>query len=902
MFQKICRWLVAALVVFALGCGSGDMTPSSYDQLGDETETAAAAAVAAAVPLDGSCRPAPSVFVAKLTGSQVVPPNASTAVGNAVVVLSPDETGITVVLQFSGIATGTSSGGAHIHGPAAPGTNNAILFNFSLQDGIVGASALGRHFLLTPQQVAELKAGQFYIDVHSPAFPAGEIRAQLAPPRPSSLFVTTLSSAQEVTPNSSLATGKGVAVLLPDESLLALTIDWSGLSSNAFAAHVHGVAPVGSNAAILFDQPSLPLSTGGSSGPWFFSLTQAQVAQLRSGLMYADVHSSSFPSGEIRGQLSMPNGNCAFCEPLPKVFTTTLSGAQQVPSNGSAGTGTAAVILSPNETSMAVSLTFSGLGSSSTSAHIHGPAAPGTSAAILFTLNPGLGSNGGTVINSSFALTPAQAAQLKAGQLYVDVHSSSFPAGELRGQLVPPSTSSLFTGSLSSAQEVTPASSFATGKSIAVLSPNGSTLAVSLDYSGLSADASSAHVHGPAAAGSSAAILFNLPPATFTNGIGPLFFGVDSTQVSQLVGGLYYTDVHTASFPAGEIRGQLLAPSHTCSLCGGVPCPSPIALAPTADAFVRDGSSAGTNFGSSTTLNVKTSSAGFNRDTYMKFDLTSATNVVSAKLRFTARSSDSSAITLAAFPVADSSWIESTINWNTRPALGTSQLSSVTVTGNALATYELDVTGFVQNEKAAGRNLISIGLHSPTSTSALAGLNSREAAANVPQLVLTTASSSNPIADAHVRDGSSAGTNFGTAQALELKTSTSGFNRDGYLKFALTGASNITSAKLRFFATSSQGTAIPIAAFPVSDTSWSETAITWNNRPARGATQLGSVTVNGAALARYEIDVTSYLRSEKALGHSLVTIGLHATSSTTTLATMNSREAAGNRPELVITN
>jgi photosystem II stability/assembly factor-like uncharacterized protein len=328
-----------------------------------------------------------------------------------------------------------------------------------------------------------------------------------------------------------------------------------------------------------------------------------------------------------------------------------------------------------------------------------------------------------------------------------------------------------------------------------------------------------------------------------------------------------------------------------------------ITLSPTADAHVRDGSTAATNFGTSATLEVKLSTAGFNRDTYMKFDTSSASSVAAAKLQFWATSSQGTAITIAAFPVADTSWTESGITWNNKPALGATQIASVVANGTPLTQYEIDVTSYVKSEKAAGRNVVTLGLHSPTSTTTLATLNSKEAASNKPVLVITpvTGITLSPTADAYVRDGSSAATNFGTATSLNVKLNTSGFNRDSYLKFDLSSASSITSAKLQFFATSSEGTAITVAAFPVSNTTWTETGITWNNKPALGATQIGSVVVNGTPLVMYQIDVTSYAKSEKMAGRNVITLGLHGPASTSTLCTLNSREAASNGPSLVIT-
>jgi len=112
----------------------------------------------------------------------------------------------------------------------------------------------------------------------------------------------------------------------------------------------------------------------------------------------------------------------------PLLFTATLNGAQETPPNNSTAVGTATLLLSPDEQTARVSLNFNGLSSTETAAHIHGPAAPGTTGAILFLLP-----------NSSFTdflISPSatDVQNLKNGQLYINVHSSNFLNGEIRGQ------------------------------------------------------------------------------------------------------------------------------------------------------------------------------------------------------------------------------------------------------------------------------------------------------------------------------------------------------------------------------------------------------------------------------------------------------------------------------------
>ncbi|HSS19551.1 MAG TPA: PQQ-dependent sugar dehydrogenase [Pyrinomonadaceae bacterium] len=110
------------------------------------------------------------------------------------------------------------------------------------------------------------------------------------------------------------------------------------------------------------------------------------------------------------------------------IFYANLTGAQEVPPNSSTATGNATLVLSPDETSATVSLNFSGLSSPQTDAHIHGPAAPGVAAGVLFPLPSG------QVSDFKITLTAAQAQDLKNGLWYVNVHSSNFPSGEIRGQ------------------------------------------------------------------------------------------------------------------------------------------------------------------------------------------------------------------------------------------------------------------------------------------------------------------------------------------------------------------------------------------------------------------------------------------------------------------------------------
>jgi hypothetical protein len=113
---------------------------------------------------------APSeLFVARLDGGQEVPPIATTARGQAKIVVLSDGVTALVSVQMQNVTAQTA---AHIHGPAAAGANAGVLFtlpNGNFKDHQVTLSA---------QNLTDLRGGLLYVNVHTSANTAGEIRGQ----------------------------------------------------------------------------------------------------------------------------------------------------------------------------------------------------------------------------------------------------------------------------------------------------------------------------------------------------------------------------------------------------------------------------------------------------------------------------------------------------------------------------------------------------------------------------------------------------------------------------------------------------------------------------------------------------------------------------------------------------
>jgi uncharacterized protein (TIGR03118 family) len=147
----------------------------------------------------------------------------------------------------------------------------------------------------------------------------------------------------------------------------------------------------------------------------------------------------SNPTGAALGTpdeatLTITDNDSPSISPTQKTFVATLNAAQEVPANLTTGRGTGLVVLDPGGATAKVSLAFAGLSSPANAAHIHGPAAPGTNAPILFPLTVPAATSG-SVNNVAITLTPTQLQQLKDGLFYFNVHTTNNPGGEIRGQI-----------------------------------------------------------------------------------------------------------------------------------------------------------------------------------------------------------------------------------------------------------------------------------------------------------------------------------------------------------------------------------------------------------------------------------------------------------------------------------
>ena len=135
----------------------------------------------------------------------------------------------------------------------------------------------------------------------------------------------------------------------------------------------------------------------------------------------------------------------------PTPYLATLAGANVRPASVTTnGQGTLTASVDPQHQAFSYTLSWSGLGSAATGAHLHGPATTSEAGDVLVdfaalpagstgTLDLGAGEATGRLVLTG-AITATVSGDslrtlLNAGQVYVDVHTLTLTGGEIRGQL-----------------------------------------------------------------------------------------------------------------------------------------------------------------------------------------------------------------------------------------------------------------------------------------------------------------------------------------------------------------------------------------------------------------------------------------------------------------------------------
>ena len=142
-----------------------------------------------------------------------------------------------------------------------------------------------------------------------------------------------------------------------------------------------------------------------------------------------------FPSIGKRTAATLTFALAVLCAAFPgpsfaQEMKITLSGAQEVPPVTTSATGSGVITVAPDKS---ISGSVSVKGMDSTMAHVHEGKMPNGSGPPIISLTKT--ADNVWAVPADTKLTDEQLQSLKSGNLYVNVHSVAFKAGEIRGQL-----------------------------------------------------------------------------------------------------------------------------------------------------------------------------------------------------------------------------------------------------------------------------------------------------------------------------------------------------------------------------------------------------------------------------------------------------------------------------------
>lgn len=193
-----------------------------------------------------------------------------------------------------------------------------------------------------------------------------------------------------------------------------------------------------------------------------------------------------------------------------------------------------------------------------------------------------------------------------------------------------------------------------------------------------------------------------------------------------------------------------------------------------ADTFIRNHAYGATNFGASPALYVQNAGSGDSRVALVKFDLSGVSAINSAVLRATAtlERPESSAVHMNVYGVANTAWVEGDgtaptfngngadtdnspageITWNNAPAGLTtlpgsgSPIAAAVIDRYGYETYSWDVGAYLQQQKNAGNNVVSLAFDTAEQGASWTRILARENSPNGPELVINDGGASVPVA------------------------------------------------------------------------------------------------------------------------------------------------------------
>lgn len=465
--------------------------------------------------------------------------------------------------------------GAHIHSGFF-GQNGGIVLALQptmSDDGLSGTFTRARNAFARDTAVLNpMLRRSAYVNIHSVAYPGGEIRGQLVP-LGTNLYPSHVSyNTPTAFPNAN-AYLRVLAEKVPNENRIRYSGSWSGWGQEIRERKLRVVATV-----------TNPFNSAGGTA------TLLQTAALTADSSRGVVRLAGFPSNtpdQIEGlflRLSSASGwlvgsgaTARFAysanqyHECKRAFFTYLTASQEVPANASRGYGE--ITTEYYGTRVDITGAIEGLENALDPTiqggfHIH-DALAGRGGPIVAPVTYVPLSNDGKAIaflpdQAQVNLTPELAARMKERGFYYNIHTVGYPAGEIRGQILPQSNT-VYQSVVEPAQAV-PGGVVTDGDGVVLVEAYGSKMTASGTFNQLTGFAPNvaggAHLHA-GLPGITGGIKYGLRTSAGVGAAAGEFLPDDNTFVTtaatmdSLTNRAFYVNIHTQKAPSGEIRGQV---------------------------------------------------------------------------------------------------------------------------------------------------------------------------------------------------------------------------------------------------------------------------------------------------------------------------------------------------------
>lgn len=442
----------------------------------------------------------------------------------------------------------------HLHN-AAVGMMGPVAIDLSagVEGNIIKGSISGTEL---DDNLMNFFKGELYINLHTTANAAGEIRGQvfLEKDMQFEAEADTMQQSHVVSATSN-PWGLGTFTLGQNKEMVDYMFVGTDLTGMITAAHLHYGA-MGSDGGVAVDltadiMSGMPVIKGSFDA----SMVGDFVDSLMMGKVYLNVHTTMNPAGEVRGQLKMNDGIA---------FDAMLDTMQQnAPVMVGNGMGVGLFKLNYAMDTLWYNIIVDGLTGPITAIHMH-DGIVGMDGGVMVDMSSGINGNQVKGMILVGDLPQPRVAKLLRGGGYINLHTTMNAGGELRGQMFKQARDG-YVMTINGDQQTPPVTVSAVGAGLASVDRNWTNAHYMMVVSGLSASATAAHFH-KAEMGDSGPVAYDLSTAFSLSGTDDAAFGfwtdMDVSTPFMTSDGMtfwndsIYLNIHTTANPNGELRGQ----------------------------------------------------------------------------------------------------------------------------------------------------------------------------------------------------------------------------------------------------------------------------------------------------------------------------------------------------------